>query len=60
MKFSSPPMALRRSRFETKIQKHTGSDGCWLFTGATDYKGYGMFAWQGKKTIRAHRAAYLI
>lgn len=58
MKFYPAPMALRRERFEALTKKADGPDACWLFTGAKDKKGYGMFAWQGKKTLRAHRAAY--
>jgi hypothetical protein len=53
-------MILRRVRFEGLINKGDGPDSCWIFTGAKDRKGYGMFWWQGKKTMRAHRAAHLI
>jgi hypothetical protein len=53
-------MILKRLRFEGLIKRGHGSDACWIFTGAKDAKGYGMFGWQGKKTMRAHRAAHLI
>jgi hypothetical protein len=33
-------------------------DGCWLWTGAINHNGYGIFAVDGKKVARAHRVAY--
>jgi len=53
-------MIVRRVRFEKFLDKGEAPDACWMFTGARDKKGYGMFAWEGKKTTRAHRAAYQI
>ena len=41
-------------RFEVKVDRQPG--GCWLWTGATTDKGYGVF-WDGKLG-RAHRWAY--
>lgn len=32
-------------------------DGCWLWTGAVDWAGYGEVWWRGKRH-RAHRAVY--
>ena len=34
------------------------ADGCWLWTGAINHNGYGIFAVDGKKVARAHRVAY--
>ena len=33
-------------------------NGCWLWTGPVDGKGYG-FTYDGHRTIRAHRLSYL-
>jgi hypothetical protein len=33
------------------------SNGCWLWTGPVDSRGYGHLAWQGKNA-RAHRVAF--
>src|SRR5262245_37441309 len=41
-------------RFWEKVRK---SDGCWLWTGATDSKGYGEIG-TGRGHIAAHRLAY--
>ncbi|WP_234057935.1 hypothetical protein [Microbacterium sp. NFH-22A-Y] len=35
------------------------ADGCWLWTGAINHNGYGIFAVDGKKVARAHRVAYV-
>jgi len=43
-----------RERFLSKIHE---VDGCWLWTGALDDGGYGLFS-VGGKTQRAHRVAY--
>lgn len=32
-------------------------DGCWIWTGATDTRGYGHLRWRGR-IVRAHRLAY--
>lgn len=42
-------------RFWEKVSK--SSDGCWLWTGATNGKGYGRFGVGGKNKF-AHRVAY--
>lgn len=34
------------------------SDGCWLFTGATQSRGYGSVGIGNKRTALAHRVAY--
>jgi hypothetical protein len=31
--------------------------GCWLWTGATTRRGYGLFRWQ-RKTVKSHRLIY--
>ena len=38
--------------------KATRTDGCWIWTGARNPKGYGRFSLRGK-TRRAHRVAWL-
>src|SRR3990167_3892348 len=32
--------------------------GCWLWTGATRYDGYGTRPWRGKTSAQAHRIAW--
>jgi hypothetical protein len=53
--------ALLPERFWDKV--HLDASGCWLWTGARNDKGYGLFTSDGaRKTlrkIRAHRASYL-
>jgi len=51
MPFQSIPMA---DRFWTKA---TQTETCWLWTGARDAHGYGLFAIAGRN-VRAHRVAY--
>jgi len=41
-------------RFNRMVNK---TDGCWLWTGAPDPSGYGVFSFRGR-AIRAHRFAY--
>jgi hypothetical protein len=41
-------------RFWAKVEK---TDKCWVWTGATNTKGYGHF-WVGKKTFYSHRLSY--
>ena len=43
------------TRFLAKTSK--SKSGCWLWTGAKDKDGYGVFS-LGKKAQRAHRVAY--
>lgn len=46
-----------QQRFWAKVDK--GADGdCWLWTGATARKGYGLFRRDGGTRIHAHRRAY--
>ena len=42
------------TRFWSHVQK---SDGCWLWTGRTAGKGYGVIG-SGKRTLYAHRISY--
>lgn len=42
--------------FWEKVDK---SGDCWLWTGATNKKGYGA-AWDGKRTQKAHRVSYML
>ena len=42
-------------RFLAKVTK--AKNGCWLWTGAKDKDGYGVFS-MNKKSNRAHRLAY--
>lgn len=44
-------------RFWSKVAKQPGPDGCWLWTGCTDHKGYGKLN-VGGHTRLAHRLAY--
>lgn len=46
------------ARFWNRADKG-GPNGCWLWTGAKNEKGYGV-AWDGRRTIRAHRLAWLL
>lgn len=54
------PVAIRRGdeseRFFNKVHPEPNS-GCWLWSGAADYQGYGHFYARGK-TTQAHRWAY--
>jgi len=45
------------ARFWSKTIPEPNS-GCWLWTGSTNEKGYGLIGWQGK-TGKAHRVAYV-
>lgn len=53
------PIADRRSRFESKVERSGGM--CWNWTGAANSSGYGLFAWdatrEGLSVTGAHRAA---
>lgn len=54
----SEDLADVRRRFEAKIAK---SDGCWLWQGSLDHRGYGRFRWNWPRSVlRAHRAAYAL
>lgn len=46
-------------RFWSKVAKSSGGLGCWLWMGATQNSGHGVF-WYGRKRIGAHRASYLM
>lgn len=50
--------ATREERFWSHIEKREG-EGCWLWTGTTDAKGYGMCS-VVYGSVRAHRASWLI
>lgn len=49
------PDATAMARFMAKVRKI--SNGCWLWRGAWDENGHGLFVLRGK-TVLAHRAAY--
>ena len=44
-------------RFDAKIEKPDGDDGCWLWTASTGPNGYGRF-WDGIRQVLAHRWSY--
>jgi hypothetical protein len=48
-----------RARFLSKVRMPDGPAGCWLWTGAINSNGYGVFKldWQG---LSAHRASYIM
>lgn len=48
----SPP----EERFFRKVVE--SDDGCWLWTGGADRKGYGTFRRSGEQTLAAHRWCY--
>jgi hypothetical protein len=50
-----PPFSIMEM-FNKKIQK---ADGCWLWVGAKNNKGYGQFRVQGKSTL-AHRTSWIL
>ena len=45
-------------RFWEKVSIPTYKDDCWVWLGACDQKGYGMFQVSSYQTVRAHRWAY--
>jgi hypothetical protein len=45
-------------RFWDKVRKPSDEDGCWIWTGTTNNKGYGMFAVETGVTVTAHRYSY--
>ncbi|KKL04477.1 hypothetical protein LCGC14_2615630, partial [marine sediment metagenome] len=44
-------------RFWEKVDIPDDLEGCWLWTGAIQQKGYGV-AWWNQKTLAAHRLVY--
>jgi hypothetical protein len=48
-----------RERFFAKVDKSHGDDGCWLWTGSKNAKGYGQFKFDGLPHL-AHRVAYMM
>lgn len=44
--------------FWKKVDKTSSTNGCWLWTGATNPEGYGQFVNRAVKDIRAHRIAW--
>jgi len=42
------------------VSKSDDPDGCWLWTGTTNKKGYGKCAFNGAKGYLAHRASYTL
>lgn len=49
------------ARWQQKVDKAAGPDGCWLWTGCISSNGYGLI-WSGEhgRPIQAHRAALII
>jgi hypothetical protein len=45
-------------RFWEKVDVSSGADGCWPWTGARDYKGYGRIGVGDGHQIKPHRLAY--
>ena len=57
MKFSTNKQLWER--FNDRVDKSQGPLGCWLWTGAKEYQGYGYFHYEHKKPpIRAHRLSF--
>ena len=52
----------QRSAFWAKVGKSKSNDGCWLWKGALNHGGYGVFGTKASPVlggqVRAHRAAY--
>lgn len=48
-----------RARFDAKVDRDPGHGGCWLWTGARDSSGHGVFRLAGR-LVGAHRVAYRI
>ena len=48
----------RLEAFWAKVDKTSSPNGCWLWTGGKDPKGYGVLAFETGKLTRAHRVAY--
>ena len=44
--------------FWSRVKKLRGRDGCWLWTGGVNHKGYGKFYANGNPNIRAHKFAF--
>lgn len=45
-------------RFWSKVRKSTEGSGCWLWTGASNNKGYGVFHIEPGVTTTAHKYSY--
>ena len=50
-------MAATTKRFWTKIDKD-GPNGCWIWNGSRNEKGYGLMGTIGNKNYRAHRFSW--
>ena len=46
-------------RLERSLDKSAGTDGCWVWTAATNSRGYGHATFDGARTY-AHRIAYTL
>src|SRR3954469_2333783 len=44
-------------RFELKVERPDGIEGCWLWVGCVLSSGYGQF-WDGERKVGAHRWSY--
>lgn len=56
-------LSLRKASPESRFLQHvdkSGKEGCWLWTGATDEKGYGRFNDGAGRIVFAHRFSYEI
>ncbi len=47
-------------RFWAKVDKATGPDDCWTWTGSKNHRGYGLFSKYGCYSPTAHRTAWMI
>jgi hypothetical protein len=47
------------ARFWSKVAERANSDGCWLWTGAQNKRGYGIFR-AHRKNLYAHRVAFAL
>ncbi len=47
-------------RFWSKVDKSGGLDACWLWTAASQVKGYGRFYMTARRLEGAHRVAFML
>lgn len=53
-----PPYRPLVERFQEKVLKNPNPEGCWLWTGAVNEKGYGKIGDGPQRTRRAHRVSW--
>lgn len=51
-------MGSASERFWPRVDVSTGDDGCWLWMGRLNERGYGLFSDDRQRTVRAHRWAW--